>query len=34
MPEALRMERVTYRYPADTRAALDDVSLSLARTER
>ena len=33
MPEALRMERVTYRYPGDSRAALDDVSLSLRHGE-
>ena len=33
MPEALRMERVTYRYPSDTRAALDDVSLTLRHGE-
>jgi len=33
MPDALRMERVTYRYPADARAALADVNLSLAPGE-
>ena len=33
MPEALRMERVTYRYPADTCAALDEVTLSLGHGE-
>jgi energy-coupling factor transport system ATP-binding protein len=33
MPEALRMERVTYRYPADAGAALDEVSLSLRHGE-
>jgi energy-coupling factor transport system ATP-binding protein len=29
MPDALRLEHVTYRYPASARPALDDVTLSL-----
>ena len=33
MPEALHLERVTYRYPGAQRPALDDVSLSLGEGE-
>ena len=33
MPEALSLERVTYRYPGAAKAALDDVSLSLGDGE-